>query len=70
MSKPIATRQAFGEALAELGASHPGIVVLDADLNVRRVYVGGERVQRNRCYSCDESRCARCRQAGRRRSFL
>ncbi len=27
------TRQAFGEALAELGASHPEIVVLDADLS-------------------------------------
>lgn len=30
--KPKATRQAFGEALAELGAKHPDIVVLDADL--------------------------------------
>ncbi|OFZ18682.1 MAG: hypothetical protein A2X94_14335 [Bdellovibrionales bacterium GWB1_55_8] len=30
MSK--ATRQAFGEALAKLGAEHPDIVVLDADL--------------------------------------
>lgn len=27
-----ATRQAFGEALAELGARHPEVVVLDADL--------------------------------------
>jgi transketolase len=31
-SKPKATRQAFGEALAELGAQHPDVVVLDADL--------------------------------------
>src|SRR5256885_17199231 len=31
MSK--ATRQAFGEALAKLGESHPEIVVLDADLS-------------------------------------
>ncbi len=30
--KPKASRQAFGEALAELGASHPEIVTLDADL--------------------------------------
>lgn len=30
--KPIATRQAFGEALAKLGEKHPEIVVLDADL--------------------------------------
>jgi transketolase len=30
MSK--ATRQAFGEALARLGETHPQIVVLDADL--------------------------------------
>ncbi len=30
--KPKATRQAFGEALAELGASHPEIVVCEADL--------------------------------------
>ena len=28
-----ATRQAFGEALAALGATHPNIVVLDADLS-------------------------------------
>src|ERR1700727_2247982 len=28
-----ATRQAFGEALARLGESHPEIVVLDADLS-------------------------------------
>lgn len=32
MSKPKASRQAFGEALAELGATHDSIVVLDADL--------------------------------------
>ncbi len=32
MTKPIATRQAFGEALANLGAKYPEIVVLDADL--------------------------------------
>lgn len=31
-AKPKATRQAFGEMLAELGATHPKIVVLDADL--------------------------------------
>ncbi len=31
--KPKATRQAFGEALAELGATYPKIVVLDADLS-------------------------------------
>ena len=30
--KPIATRQAFGEALAKLGEKYPEIVVLDADL--------------------------------------
>jgi transketolase len=30
--KPIATRQAFGEALAKLGEKHSQIVVLDADL--------------------------------------
>jgi len=30
--KPKASRQAFGEALADLGATHPHIVVLDADL--------------------------------------
>src|SRR5215210_7029048 len=29
---PKATRQAFGEALARLGETHPEIVVLDADL--------------------------------------
>lgn len=29
-----ATRQAFGEALAKVGASHPDVVVLDADLSV------------------------------------
>jgi transketolase len=31
-SKPKASRQAFGEALAELGAKHTDVVVLDADL--------------------------------------
>lgn len=31
-SKPKASRQAFGEALAELGAKHTDLVVLDADL--------------------------------------
>jgi transketolase len=31
--KPIATRQAFGEALAAIGATHPEVVVLDADLS-------------------------------------
>ncbi len=30
--KPKASRQAFGEALAALGAEHPDVVVLDADL--------------------------------------
>lgn len=31
--KPVATRQAFGEALAKMGEKHPEIVVLDADLS-------------------------------------
>jgi transketolase len=31
--KPIATRQAFGEALAAIGAERPEVVVLDADLS-------------------------------------
>ena len=31
-SKPIATRQTFGETLAKLGEKYPEIVVLDADL--------------------------------------
>ena len=30
--KKIATREAYGEALAELGESYPSLVVLDADL--------------------------------------
>jgi transketolase len=30
--KPVASRQAFGEALAEVGEAHPEVVVLDADL--------------------------------------
>jgi len=32
MTKKMATRQAFGEALAELGAVNPNVVALDADL--------------------------------------
>lgn len=32
-TKRIATRQAYGEALAELGAEYPNLVVLDADLS-------------------------------------
>lgn len=31
--KPVATRQAFGEALAKLGEKHSHVVVLDADLS-------------------------------------
>ena len=30
--KKIATRQAYGEALAELGEKYPNLVVMDADL--------------------------------------
>ena len=30
--KKIATREAFGETLVELGKKHPELVVLDADL--------------------------------------
>jgi transketolase len=33
MTTPLATRDAFGEALARLGAEEPRIVVLDADLS-------------------------------------
>lgn len=33
MAKPKATRQAFGEALAELGSKYPKVVVCDADLS-------------------------------------
>lgn len=32
-SKKIATRQAYGDALAEFGAEYPNLVVLDADLS-------------------------------------
>lgn len=32
MSKKIATREAYGEALLQLGRENPGVVVLDADL--------------------------------------
>ena len=30
--KKIATRDSYGSALAELGASHPDLIVFDADL--------------------------------------
>ena len=30
--KKIATRQAYGEALAELGEKYPNLIVMDADL--------------------------------------
>lgn len=30
--KKVATRQSYGEALAELGDQYPDLVVLDADL--------------------------------------
>ena len=33
MADKIATRQSYGEALVELGASHPELVVMDADLS-------------------------------------
>ncbi|MBZ0121175.1 MAG: transketolase family protein [Sandaracinaceae bacterium] len=32
-AKPVASRQSFGEALAELGTRFPNVVVLDADLS-------------------------------------
>ena len=32
MSKKIATRDSYGNALVELGKKHPEVVVLDADL--------------------------------------
>ncbi|MBI3544934.1 MAG: transketolase family protein, partial [Deltaproteobacteria bacterium] len=32
-AKPKATRQAFGETLAEIGAKYPRVVVCDADLS-------------------------------------
>ena len=31
--KPVATRDSYGAALAELGREHPDVVVLDADLS-------------------------------------
>jgi len=31
--KPVASRNSFGDCIAELGASHPELVVLDADLS-------------------------------------
>ena len=33
MAEKIATRAAYGNALAALGASHPEMIVLDADLS-------------------------------------
>ena len=33
--KKVATRQSYGEALKELGAAHPDVVVLDADLAIK-----------------------------------
>ncbi|AKL96755.1 transketolase C-terminal section [Clostridium aceticum] len=33
MTKKVATREAYGEALVELGSSNPNVVVLDADLS-------------------------------------
>ena len=33
MADKIATRNAYGEALAELGEKYPQLVVLDADLS-------------------------------------
>ncbi len=34
VAEPTATRQAYGNALVELGAEHPEVVALDADLSV------------------------------------
>ena len=33
MAEKIATREAYGKALAELGETYPNLVVLDADLS-------------------------------------
>ena len=40
--KKIATRESYGNALAELGAQNPNIVVLDADYSVIQTYCMGE----------------------------
>ena len=42
--KKIATRESYGNALLELVAENPDVVVLDADLNVKSVFFHGRQV--------------------------
>ncbi len=50
--KKIATRDSYGKALAELGAEHEDIVVLDADLANATKTLTFQKVFPDRHYDC------------------
>ncbi len=52
MAKPIATRQAYGEALCELAEKHPELVVLDADLAAATKTEIFKKAYPDRFYDC------------------
>lgn len=51
MADKIATRQAYGEALIELGATNPNIVVLDADLSKSTMTAGFSKTYPDRFFN-------------------
>ncbi|MCD7858783.1 MAG: transketolase family protein [Firmicutes bacterium] len=52
MAEKIATRSAYGEALAELGGKYPQLVVLDADLSAATMTKGFAAKYPDRFYDC------------------
>ena len=44
--KKIATRESYGNALAELGAQYPDLVVLDEENNVTDTFVMGKQISK------------------------
>lgn len=52
MKEKIATRKAYGDALVELGAKYPQLVVLDADLSTATMTVGFAKEYPDRFFDC------------------
>lgn len=52
MAGKIATRNAYGEALVEIGAKYPQVVVLDADLAGSTMSKGFQKAYPDRFFDC------------------
>ena len=60
MSEKIATREAYGKALVELGASNDKIVVLDADLAGATMTKFFKAAYPDRFFDCGIAECNIC----------